>query len=124
MKEQTGGKRLTKAAQEYIEKHSREKFSLDQIAGALYINGSYLARTFKQSTGMTLLHYHHLVRCGEARDLLLHTDKSVSEIGSITGFATSSHFSHIFRKMMGCTPSEYRRLWLTNTGEKKPERKA
>jgi len=124
MKEQTSGDKLAKAAQEYMEKHSRERFSLDQIAGALFVNGSYLARTFKQSTGMTLLHYHHLVRCGEARELLQHTDKSVSEIGAITGFATSSHFSHIFRKIMGCTPSEYRRLWLTNTGEKKPERKA
>ncbi len=119
MKEQTSGEALTKAAQSYIEAHSGEKFSLDEIAGALYINGSYLVRVFKRSLNMTPLSYHHLVRCRKAKELLLQTDASVAEIGETVGFVSPSHFSHIFRKTEGCTPSEYRTLHKRGGPEEK-----
>ncbi len=102
------GRDLSKAAQDYIEAHSAERFSLQEMAGALYVNGSYLLRTFRRRTGMTPLSYHHQIRCRKAKELLLRTDQSISEIGEAVGFVSSSHFSHIFRKTVGCTPSEYR----------------
>jgi two-component system response regulator YesN len=105
---QPSEKALAKAAQDYIESHSTERFSLREMAGALYVNGSYLLRVFKHSTGMTPLHYHHLIRCRRAKELLSQTDRTISEIGEAVGFVSSSHFSHIFRKTEGCTPSEYR----------------
>ena len=100
--------RLAGAARQYIEAHSAEKFSLEKVAGALYVNGSYLLRVFKRSTGMTPLSYHHRIRCQKAKDLLAQTDRTISEIGEAVGFVSSSHFSHIFRKTVGCSPSEYR----------------
>ena len=49
MKEkQTSGKALAEAARAYMEAHSAEKFSLEEIAKALYVNGSYLLRTFRR----------------------------------------------------------------------------
>ena len=51
-----------------------------------------------------------MVRCGKAKELLVHTDRSISEVGETVGFVSSSHFSHVFRKTEGCTPSEYRIL--------------
>ena len=105
---QFGGKDLSEAAREYIETHSAEKFSLKEMAGALFVNGSYLLRTFKRHTGMTPLSYHHQIRCQKAKVFLAETDQSISEIGEAVGFVSSSHFSHIFRKTVGCSPSEYR----------------
>ena len=102
------GRRLTQAARDYIETHSAEKFSLQAIAEALYVNGSYLLRVFKANTGHTLLWYHNHVRCERAKALLASRDKSISRIGEETGFASSAHFSHVFRKMTGMTPTEYR----------------
>ncbi len=111
MKErQPGEKDLSRAAQDYIEAHSTERFSLQEMAGALFVNGSYLLRVFRRSTGLTPLAYHHQVRCQKARELLVKTDRSISEIGEEVGFVSSSHFSHVFRKTVGCTPSEYRAL--------------
>ena len=95
-------------AQEYIEKHYKEKFSLNRIAGSLYVNGSYLLRLFKANTGHTLLWYHHHVRCEKAGEFLADGRLSISEAGEAVGFASSSHFTHIFKKMTGKTPSEYR----------------
>ena len=104
----SSGESLSQAAKAYIEAHSAEKFSLQELSSALYINGSYLLRTFKHQTGMTLLYYHHSVRCEKAKSLLENTEQSISEIGEAVGFVSSSHFSHIFRKMENCTPTEYR----------------
>ena len=104
----TGGEILSQAASDYIEAHSKEKFSLQKMADDLYVNGCYLLRAFKKHTGYTPLAYHNHVRCMEAKDLLVHTDKGISEIGEIVGFVSSAHFSHVFKKSEGCTPSDYR----------------
>ncbi|MBR4711140.1 MAG: helix-turn-helix transcriptional regulator [Clostridia bacterium] len=119
MKEREGGgNELVRDAQAYMEAHSAEKFSLRGMADALFVNGSYLLRAFRRHTGMTPLHYHHLIRCEKARELLAHTDLSVSEIGETVGFVSSSHFTHVFGSVTGCTPSEYRRL---HRGERERE---
>ena len=106
---QNSGKALTEAAQAYLEAHVTERFSLQEMAGALFVNGSYLLRTFKSHTGSTLLAYHNAVRCEKAKVLLLDPAKSISQAGEEVGFVSSSHFSHIFKKVTGLTPTEYRR---------------
>lgn len=102
------GKRLVSAAENYLAQHSAEKFSLQEIANALYINGSYLLRVYKAHTGHTLLWYHSHLRCEQAKELLTESDLSISEIGETVGFVSSAHFSHVFKKMTGMTPSAYR----------------
>ena len=115
---QTSGKALAEAAQAYLEAHSAEKFSLEEIAKALYVNGSYLLRAFKRYTGVTPLSYHHQLRCEKAKALLAQTELTVSQVGEAAGFVSSSHFSHIFRKTVGCSPSEYRRRRQSNGRER------
>ena len=107
-KQGDSGDALVLAAKAYIEAHSLEKFSLKRMSETMYINGSYLLRQFKAHTGQTLLGYHNLVRCERAKELLQNTEMSVSEIGTAVGFVSSAHFSHVFRKMTGRTPTAYR----------------
>ena len=104
----SAGERLTQLAKEYLDTHSAEKFSLTAMAQALFVNGSYLLRSFKSQTGLTLLEYHHWVRCERAKTLLQDVRKSISEVGEEVGFVSSSHFAHIFRKVTGMTPTQYR----------------
>ena len=99
---------LVKAAKDYIESHSAEKFSLKALSEALFINGSYLLRLFRSRTGQTLLGYHNRVRCEKAQALLREMNMSISEIGGAVGFVSSAHFSHVFKKITGVTPTEYR----------------
>lgn len=102
------GEALALAAKRYIEAHSAEKFSLQALSEALFVNGSYLLRVFKAQTGQTLLAYHNYVRCENAKALLRQSDVSISRAGEQAGFVSSSHFSHIFKKFTGMTPTEYR----------------
>ena len=99
---------LVRAAREYIEAHCTEKFSLQAVSGALYVNGSYLLRTFRELTGMTLLEYHNIMRCEKAKELLTDSSLSISRAGELAGFVSSAHFSRIFKKITGDTPSAYR----------------
>ncbi len=104
----TGGEMLTQSALAYIESHYKERFSLQAMAGELFVNGSYLLRVFKKYTGFTPLAYHNHVRCERAKELLSNTGECVSDIGEAVGFVSSAHFSHVFKKTEGCTPTEYR----------------
>lgn len=105
-------KELAKAAQHIINEGYERKFSLDAIAGELYVNGSYLARVFKACTGQTLLGYHNSVRCEKAQELLTCPELSIAYISEKVGYASVSHFTRIFKKITGETPSEYRRRYL------------
>lgn len=119
-----GGKKdLVQAAKDYIEAHSTEKFSLAALSGSLYINGSYLLRVFKEYTGHTLLWYHNFVRCEQAKQYLAGNGLSVSAAGEKAGFVSSAHFSHVFRKMTGMTPTEYRAACRAADGPSAPARK-
>ena len=100
---------LSAAAQAYIETHSAEKFSLEKMAKTLFVNGSYLTRVFKRHTGLTPLAYHHRLRCAKAKELLTHSTFTISQVGEAVGYVSSSHFTHIFRKLEGCTPSEFQK---------------
>ena len=109
----SAGERLARQAAYFIREHSEQKFSLAEIAGALYVNGNYLARVFKKETGRTLLWYHNAVRCEKAKQLLSESDLPVSEIGAAVGFVSSAHFTHLFKKMTGVAPS----AWRANPGD-------
>lgn len=105
-------KELARSAEAFIRSHYQDKFSLDALARELHVDKSYLLRTFKEVMGSTLLQYHNQVRCEAAKELLTHSELSVSYIAAAVGYASPSHFTVIFRKIVGCTPSEYRNHYL------------
>ncbi len=109
----TAGERLAMQARHFIREHSGQKFSLEGIAGALFVNANYLARVFKRETGHTLLWYHNAVRCEKAKALLSGSTLPVAEIGAAVGYVSSAHFSHLFKKMTGMTPS----IWRDHPGK-------
>lgn len=99
---------LATQAEEWLQKHYAEKFSLEAISGDLAVHPNYLVRIYKEVSGKTLLSQHNYIRCEKACDLLTETDSSVSYIANQVGYQTASHFTVVFKRIMGCTPKEYR----------------
>lgn len=103
---------LADAVERKIRENYTKEFSLEQLAKELHINKFHMLRTFKSVTGETPLQFHNRCRCEQAKKLLQQPELSVSYIAFETGFNSASHFSRVFGKMTGMTPSGYRREYL------------
>ena len=61
-----------------------------------------------EETGKTAQEYIQLELINMAKERILDTDKTISEIAYGLGFQYPQHFSRLFKKCVGCTPNEYR----------------
>lgn len=69
----------------------------------------HIGRVFKTYLGVTPSQYVSNLRLDYASELLLHTDRSVTEICYEVGFENLSYFYQCFRERWGCPPLEFRR---------------
>jgi len=97
-----------KRAQTYIEDHYEENFSLDDLAAYAYLSPYYLIRAFGRIIGLPPHIYQQQVRIRHAKEMLGHSI-SLAEVADQTGFADQSHFSNVFKKIVGVTPGEYKK---------------
>lgn len=109
----TSDSTLVEKIQKYIVLNIHKDITREEIAAAVYMNPDYVARLFKQKTGLTLNAYIVQKRIGLAKQLLANTDISVGDISSDLGYSSFSHFTKLFKSSEGITPSEYRKLYRT-----------
>jgi AraC family transcriptional regulator, regulatory protein of adaptative response / methylphosphotriester-DNA alkyltransferase methyltransferase len=103
---------VKKAIQVMSENYSKE-IGLTDLAVKLYVSPFYLQRIFKSETAMSPSQFLLNKRIEMAKDLILHTSLSMTEVALEVGFKNSAHFSSVFRKKVGYSPTEYR---LKHTG--------
>jgi AraC-like DNA-binding protein/ligand-binding sensor protein len=99
---------VIKRAKAYVASHLSDRIKLCDIAHALNVSLFHFCRTFKQATGQTFVQYLSRVRVDRAKMLLRSNGLRISEIAYEVGFQTLTHFNRTFRKLAGCSPSEYR----------------
>jgi AraC-like DNA-binding protein len=92
----------------WIERRYAEPFRLDELAAELHMSGSYLSRLFRQETGSSITGYLTALRIQQACSLLRSGDQSVEWIGAQVGLPNASYFIHLFKRMMGVSPHQYR----------------
>ena len=100
---------LSKAIGFIDEHYPEETISLDKVAQKVNISPNYFSAMFSQEVGQTFVEYLTGKRINEAKRMLRQTDLRSSEIAYAVGFRDSHYFSFVFKKVSGCTPSEYRR---------------
>jgi len=94
----------------FIDMHyPEETISLDRVARKVNISPNYFSAMFSQEVGQTFIEYLTGKRITEAKRMLRQTDKRSSEIAFAVGYRDPHYFSFVFKKVSGCTPSEYRR---------------
>jgi Bacterial regulatory helix-turn-helix proteins, AraC family. len=92
----------------YIHDNILQDLSLDTIAGAIFVNPSYLSTVFKKETGMNITDFINRKRIEESKYFLLHTDLSISTIASLFHFCNQSYYTRLFKKITGLTPRKYK----------------
>ncbi|WP_161493902.1 AraC family transcriptional regulator [Virgibacillus necropolis] len=95
----------------YIQSNYMRKLTVASIAEALNLSKSYVSHLFKEMTGFTVLEYLMGCRLTQVKYLLeMEPDKALKDIAIESGFESVSHFSRYFRKKVGVTAREYRKL--------------
>lgn len=99
---------------EYVNSNYASIGGLKDVAEKFYVNKSYLCRLFKRETGMQFTTFLNKIKVRSAVNLLLTTNKSISEIAYLVGFSTSAYFCNIFKKEYAVTPHEYKKRHSLN----------
>lgn len=98
------------AALAYIETNFAADFRVDDLARHVGLSCGYLHGLFQRETGMTPARHHLNRRVSAAKNKLIRTDQSVTEIAYHVGFSSSQYFATAFRRVTGISPRDYRLL--------------
>ncbi len=91
----------------HIKNNLTSDLSLESLADLAGFSPVYFHNCFKTSTGMTLHSFIELQRINKAKNLLVTTDYTLTQISEECGFSSQSYFSYAFKKINGVTPREY-----------------
>ncbi|HSP23352.1 MAG TPA: helix-turn-helix domain-containing protein [Planococcus sp. (in: firmicutes)] len=101
--------RLIRKAQHYIEENHCRDITLADLSAQLGLNKYYLARQFKEFTGVSPIQYAIQCRMQTAQHLLTETSGTIAEIAAQTGYKSATHFQQAFKKAVGLSPGAFRR---------------
>ena len=101
---------LTDIIIDYFQTNVSTKLSLTDVCNKVNYSRSFLCKIFKEQTGETLSSYFNRLKIQESKKLLEETNMSVTDISKELGFTDVKYFGSLFKKMVGTTPSEYKKL--------------
>ncbi|WP_026688374.1 response regulator transcription factor [Alteribacter aurantiacus] len=97
-------------AVDYIDKHfTEEQLTLNRVAALFNTSPSYFSRIFKEEKGVSFIKYVTQLRINKAKSLMKDRETKTSEIAHLIGYTDYPHFSKIFKKNTGYSPSNYRK---------------
>ncbi|MCC6174192.1 MAG: helix-turn-helix transcriptional regulator [Chloroflexi bacterium] len=92
-----------------IQARYAEPLRVRDLASAVHLHPAWFSTRFKQLTGLSPAQYLMRYRLERARELLASSDQSVREIAAMTGFQDPLYLSRQFRRLLGTSPTAYRR---------------
>ncbi|MFJ7085933.1 helix-turn-helix domain-containing protein [Streptomyces griseus] len=93
----------------YMETNMSENITLNQLAAEARLSKYHFVRRFSVATGKTPMQYLTGLRIDAARQLLVMSSYPIYRVGRRCGFPNPENFARVFRKHVGCSPSEYRK---------------
>lgn len=100
---------LIRPALEYIAENYSENITISRLAATVNLSESYFMNKFREYVGLSAIEYISHFRIEKACNMLISTEKSVMETAFECGFGNLSNFNRQFRKIAGCSPTEYRK---------------
>lgn len=97
--------------QKYVDiNYMDSNISVEAISGMVDLSPNYLRTLFKESTGKSLSAYINDVRFKKIMQLLIETDEPASKLAETVGFQGGGYFYTAFKRTVGMSPDEYRRM--------------
>jgi AraC family transcriptional activator of pobA len=95
---------------DFIEKNYSRNPKLNDVSQEVCVSPNHLNTIFKSITGKTIMQYMEEYRIEVARCLLCNTTQSVKSISEQLGYYDQYHFSKVFKKLTGYSPTQYRKI--------------
>ena len=95
-------------ALDYIENNLAIDLKVDDVANVVGMSAFHFAHCFRESMGIAPHKYLIKRRIERAAEMLRHTVDPISQIALSVGFPNQSHFTTVFRRLIGSTPFTYR----------------
>lgn len=99
-----------KQIKQYIASHLTGNITLADVADHVHLAPNYCCTIFSQHTGQSLMHFVTVQRIALAKQLMVTSDRTLSEISEACGFDDYNYFSRVFKKYEGIPASQYRKL--------------
>lgn len=93
----------------YIDINLKENLTLNYIAAKMCVNPNYLSSKFNKEVKQSIASYLNEARIKESLHLLKISNISVAEVAEEVGFNDVNYFSKVFKKVMGVSPTDYRK---------------
>lgn len=106
------GERFTRT-REWALRRLGDPLTIDVLARHAAVSPRTFSRRFRDETGYAPMQWLMRARVDRARELLQETDLGVEEIAASVGLGTGANLRQHFRRVLGTTPTEYRRTFFT-----------
>ncbi|MBQ8641115.1 MAG: helix-turn-helix transcriptional regulator [Clostridia bacterium] len=100
---------LVRRVREYITENINEKITVGDLTVKFGVSDTYLQNAFRLVYGMPVISFMRAQKMQCAAQVLIHTSRSVDDIAEEFGYINESKFSAVFKKIMGDSPSIYRK---------------
>lgn len=98
-----------RAAIRIFEEHIEDPVQIADVAAAVDLSERHLERCFKQATGQSPLKYYRLLRLKKARQRVLYSTDTITEIAQSVGYASSTPMARHYAEAFGVNPNDERR---------------
>ncbi|WP_286229949.1 response regulator transcription factor [Neobacillus mesonae] len=95
---------------QFIHAHYDQGLSLKTLGQQFHVNAIYLGQLFQKEVGVVFSEYLNRYRLEKAKELLKTTHYRAGEIGKKVGYSDTTYFYKQFKKTVGTTPSEWRKI--------------
>lgn len=95
---------------DYIYDNLHNKISLDDLAEVSGFSSSYISKLFHSEVNITIAQYIQNKRIDAAKNLLIFTEYTTTDIANYLRFSSESYFINVFRKNVGLTPKKFRKM--------------
>jgi AraC-like DNA-binding protein len=99
----------------FIDTHSDEKLTLDDIAEHAGMSRFHFCRSFRKMTGFSPMEYLNRVRIDKAAALLRENKMDITDVALTAGFDDPAYFCRLFKKMNGTSPSGFRKKLVSGS---------
>lgn len=96
------------AARDFIHAHAVEGITVEDVVRGLSISRRTFEKQFSERVGHSPKQEIQLVRLERAKQMLVDTELSMTQVSAMTGFSDPPRFTEFFRKHVGVSPTEYR----------------